>query len=464
MGKLAMLGGPRVLTVDQIPPQQVCWPVVTDAERESVLRVLDSGSFTSVAKGHGDIALLEKEWAEFVGVPYCAAVSNGTAAIELALAAAGLEPGAEVLVPALSFIASAAAPAQRRLSPVFCDIDPVSYNISHEAAAAAVTARTQAIMAVHLHGLPCDMDALRVLADRHGLLLVEDAAQAHGARYQDRNVGALGDIATFSLNASKNLPTCGEGGLITTSSEKLLQDVVLRRQFGEDLSGERTYLSSLLAGNEKLSAVQAAFTRCQLSRLPGWHAARDKNVRALLARLADLPGLQLPSCPADRTHAWHILRFRFTPAALGCPEIPAPALRLVLQRALRAEGVPLRPYQPVPLPAQPALRHQADHGSSQAARPWRREDHPVASAVTDDSLTLQRWHLNPASGPVLSRCADAFEKIWENMSTLILVARSAAGLLPPAPSAPSARSAPSAPSVAASRGWKLDSGVARELA
>jgi perosamine synthetase len=417
MGKLAMLGGPRTLTPDQTPPDQVRWPVVTEAERESVLRVLDSGAFTSVAGGPGDIALLEQEWAAFVGVPHCAAVANGTAALELALAAAGVEPGAEVLVPALSFIASAAAPAQRGLLPVFCDIDPVSYNMSPAAAAAAVTARTQAIMAVHLHGLPCDMDALRVLADRHGLLLLEDAAQAHGARYRDRSVGALGDIAAFSLNASKNLPTCGEGGLVTTSSEQLLRDVVLRRQFGEDMSGERTYRSALLAGNEKLSAVQAAFTRCQLARLPGWHAARDANVRALLARLAALPGLQLPGCPADRTHAWHILRFRFTPAALGCPEIPAPALRRVLQRALRAEGVPLRPYQPVPLPAQPALRH----------RPWRREDHPVAAAVTDDSLTLQRWHLNPASGPVLGRCADAFEKIWENMSTLMLVARNAAG-------------------------------------
>jgi dTDP-4-amino-4,6-dideoxygalactose transaminase len=418
-----MLGGTRVLGKDDVPREQVRWPVVTDDERRSVLRVLDSGSFTSVGGGQGDIALLEKEWAEFVGVPHCAAVSNGTAAIELALAAAGLEPGAEVLVPALSFIASAAAPAQRGLMPVFCDVDPVSFNISPESAAAAVTARTQAIVVVHLHGLPCDMDELRALARRHELLLVEDAAQAHGARYRGRTVGALGDIATFSLNASKNLPTCGEGGLVTTASAELHEAVVLRRQFGEDMRGERSYLSTVLAGNEKLSAIQAAFTRCQLSRLASWDAARNQNVAALLARLGALPGLRVPSCPPDRTHAWHILRFRFDPAALGCPEVSPAALRTVLQRALHAEGVPLRGYQPVPLPAQPALRSQP---ALRGARPWRPADHPVAAAIIDDSLTLQRWHLNPAAGPVLARCADAFEKVWENMDALIPVARATA--------------------------------------
>jgi perosamine synthetase len=430
MDRLAMFGGSRVLSKDSIPVDQICWPVVTDAERAAVIRVLDSGSFTSSTMGPGEVALLEQEWAEFVGAPYCAAVANGTAAIELALAAAGIEPGAEVLVPALSFIASAVAPVQRMLVPVFCDIDPVTFNISPAAAAAAITARTQAIVAVHLHGLPCDMGALRALADRHSLLLLEDAAQAHGARYRGKRAGMLGDIATFSLNVTKNLPTCGEGGLVTTANEALHRGVVLRRQFGEDLQRERDYQSRLLAGNAKLSAIQAAFTRCQLSRLACYEEARDLNVRAMLDRVSDLPGLQAPACPPGRSHAWHILRFRFDAAGLGAPDVQPGALRQVLRRALRAEGVPVQEYQLMALPAQEAFQRRAGYGGYPWKLPgavpvaYRAEDYPVTTAVCEDSLTLQRWHLNPASGPVLLRCADAIRKVWDHLDRLLQIAGS----------------------------------------
>src|SRR5581483_593062 len=196
----------------------------------------------------------------------------------------------------------------------------------------------------------CDMTALRALADRHGLYLIEDAAQAQGARYRGRRTGALGDLATFSLNVTKNLPTCGEGGLVTTPRADLHASVVLGRQFGEDLrpGRDRDYISRVLAGNEKLSAVQAAFTRCQLSRLEEYVRARDHNARALLARLARLPGVRVPQCPPDREHAWHILRLRFDPVQAGLSDVGAGPLRAAVHRALRAEGVPLLPYQQVP--------------------------------------------------------------------------------------------------------------------
>jgi perosamine synthetase len=429
MAKLAMFGGPRVVRKDSVPREQTRWPVVTEAEHAAVSRVLDSGSFASTSTKRGEVALLEQEWAEFVGVPYCAGVSNGTAAIELALAAAGLDPGAEVLVPALSFIASAVAPVQRMLVPVFCDIDPVTYTLSPQAAAAAITPRTQAILAVHLHGLPCDMDALRALAGRHHLLLVEDAAQAHGARYRGKRAGSLADAAAFSLNVTKNLPTCGEGGLVTTAREPLYRGVVLRRQFGEDVRRDRDYVSRLLAGNEKLSAVQAAFTRCQLARLAAYDQERDRNVRAMLSQLSDLPGLGLPACPADRSHAWHILRFRFDPGAMGCPDVQPGALRQVLRHALRGEGVPMQEYQPMPLPAQEAFQRRQGYGGLPWAFPgtapvsYRAEDFPVTMAVIEDSLTLQHWHLNPRSGPVLLRCAEAVAKVWDNLGALIPLAR-----------------------------------------
>jgi perosamine synthetase len=419
--RLAMFGGPRTVGPDAGASSAAAWPIVTDAEHEAVRRVLDSGRFTSVERG--EVQLLEQEWAAFTGVRYCAAVSSGTAAIELALAATGIEPGAEVIMPAFSFIATAAAVAMRGMVPVFVDVDPVTYTIDPVAVAAAITPRTQAVLAVHLHGLPCDMDALRALVERHDLVLIEDAAQAHGATYRGRQAGALGHVAAFSLNASKNLPTSGEGGLLTTDDQEVHRSAVLHRQFGEELNGpgERAYVSQVVAGNAKLSSVQAAFTRCQLARLAERHQERERNVQRFLGRLAALDGITIPHCPLDRTHAWFQLRLRFDNQRLGYPDVAPGALRTILQRALRAEGVPVRQYQSLPLPAQPALRE-----SVQPGRAYHPEDHPTTLAVIEDSLTMQRWHLNPAAGPLLERCADAFEKVWDHLEVLIRAARSMA--------------------------------------
>ncbi|MEV4070019.1 DegT/DnrJ/EryC1/StrS family aminotransferase [Nonomuraea fuscirosea] len=431
MSGLAMFGGPRAVPAELASKEHVGWPVVTDAERAAVVDVLDSGRFTSNQQA-GEVQELEREWAEYVGAPHCAAVVNGTAAIELALAAAGVEAGAEVLMPALSFIAGAVAAVHRLAVPVFVDVDPVTFTMDPEATRAAVTPRTQAILAVHLHGLPCEMDALRALAAERGLVLIEDAAQAHGATYRGRRTGALGDVATFSLNVVKNLPTCGEGGLVTTGDADLHRRLLRYRQFGEDLQGRRRrdYLSHVLAGNAKISAVQAAFTRCQLARLEEYRRARERNVESLLGRLRELPGFVPPSCPPDRTHAWHIIRFRLDPAALDHPDLAPGALRAVAERALRAEGVPVMRYQTLPLPEQPAFRSRDGFAGGYPWRlpgacsaPYRPEDYPRTLAVIEDSLTLQRWHLNPAAGSVLRRCADAFEKVWEHRDELAAAAR-----------------------------------------
>jgi perosamine synthetase len=427
--KLAMFGGPRTVDRKLAASDCVRWPVVTDAEHDSVQRVMRHGGFTSVGTGGREVELLETEWAAFSGAPHCAAVATGTAAIELALAALGIEPGAEMLVPALTFVGSAVAPVHRLIVPVFADIDPETFTIDPDAVAAGITPRTQAILAVHLHGLPCDMDRLRAIASRHGLLLVEDAAQAHGAKYGDRRAGVLGDAAAFSLNSSKNLPTCGEGGLITTPDPSVHERVILQRQFGEDLSGERDYLSRILGGNAKLSAINAAFTRCQLRRLAEYDSIRERNVLQFFSRLAKLPGVIPPKCPADRTHSWHIIRLRFDPAAMGYPDVHPGALRAIIQRVMQAEGVPLQQYQRMPLPAQPAFRTHDGFGgypwrlAGIPKREYRAGDYPITEAVLEDSLTLQRWHLNPDSGPVLDRCADAFEKAWQELETLVRCAR-----------------------------------------
>jgi len=404
MDKLAMLGGnravPRSLRILQ-------WPMVTAEEERAVSRALASGKFTTAAAGEAEISSLEREWADFVGTAHCVAVDNGTAALSLALAAAGVGPGDEVIVPALSFIASALAPVHIAAVPVFVDIDPDTFNATAEAIENAVTDRTRAIVVVHLHGLPADLDQILAVARRHDLLVVEDAAQAHGARYRDRPVGSYGTVGAFSLNVSKNLPTCGEGGML--------------RQFGEALapSGDRSYVSHLPGWNLKPNAIQCAFTRAQLGRFEMTAKTRDRNVEQLLAALSELPGLQPPTCPPDRSHAWHILRFRVQPAAFGLDQNRGGPLRAVLMRALRAEGVPVSHYQLMPLPLQRAFGSSAERG-----------DFPNSYQVIEDSFTIQKAHLHPDAGPLLDSYAAAFDKVWRHRDLIASYAAAGAHLPP----------------------------------
>ncbi|MBB5123156.1 glutamine--scyllo-inositol aminotransferase [Streptomyces eurocidicus] len=427
--RLAMLGGARAVPKDL---RIAAWPRVTEQDEEAVRLALASGRYTTASSGEREIPGLEEEWARYTGTRHAIAVSNGTAAITVALGALGIEPGDEVIVPALSFIATAAAPLHLLAVPVFVDIDPRTYNMTPEAIEAAITPRTRAVVVVHLHGLPAEMDEITALAARHGIAVVEDAAQAHGAEYRGRRAGSIGAINTFSLNVSKNLATCGEGGLITTDDDRLATRATMLRQFGELIPerGERSYVAHLLGWNNKPSALQAAFTRSQLTRLPEESKRRDENVRQLLERVAGLPGFLPPVVPGDRTHAWHILRFRVDPAAFGLDDHLAGPLRATVQRALRAEGVPAAPYQLMPLPAQRVFRDRLGLGAYPWAlpgvpeRPYREADFPVTHRVIDDSFALQKAHLHPDAGPLLQRYADAFEKVWEHRDKLVGIAAS----------------------------------------
>lgn len=404
--RLAAFGGEPAVPRGLRAPS---WPQTTDADRAAVLRTLDGGRLVSDTDGDTAVSDLEHRWATRCGTRHCVATSNGTTALSTALSALGVGPGDEVIVPALSFIASGLAPLHVQAVPVFADIDPVSYNLDPESAAAAVTDRTAAVVAVHLHGQPADMDGIGALARRHRLAVVEDAAQAHGASWRGRPVGSLGDAAAFSLQATKNLPTCGEGGLVTTDDDAAAEAARLIRQFGEVIEPgrERDYVSYRLGFNHKLSSVQAAFTLSQLERFDDNEAARQRNVRRFLDRLAELPGLVTPRVTPGSTHAWHILRLRIDPAACGLSGADPAAVRSVLHRLLRAEGVPVSRYQKLVLPDQPVF---AGRRLPSAGPPC-----PDARAVVRDSLTLQKRHLHPEAGAVLERYADGFAKVWENM-------------------------------------------------
>jgi dTDP-4-amino-4,6-dideoxygalactose transaminase len=430
MSKLAAFGGTAAVPKDR---RRVDWPVVEDEDRKAVIDALDGARLVSNSDGVNPISTLEEHWARRFGFDHCVAVSTGTAALSLALAALGVGPGDEVIVPALSFIATGLAPVHQMAVPVFADVDPVTFNLDPDDVERRITARTAAIIPVHLHGAPADMDRITDIASRHGLAVLEDAAQAPGATHRGRPVGGIGDAGAFSLQVTKNIPTCGEGGLLVTRNAELAESVRRGRQFGEVIESgrERDYVSYGLGWNHKMNAIQAAFTDAQLTRFDDYERARQRNVADFLARLAVLPGLRVPTAPPDTTHAWHILRFRFDPAAFGLDAARPVALRSTLRRLLRAEGVPMSQYQLMPLPDQKVFVDRVGFGGgypwsvTDAPGPTSGADHPVTRAVIADSLTLQKRHLHPGSGELLRLYADAFEKVWANTDMVATLAAAA---------------------------------------
>jgi dTDP-4-amino-4,6-dideoxygalactose transaminase len=230
-----------------------------------------------------EVEAFESEFANYCGVTHCVGVASGTAALTLALIAAGIGRGDEVIVPAHTFIASALAVVHAGATPVFCDVEPDTGLIDAESAAAAISKRTAAIIAVHLYGQACDMDAVQALASAHGLFVLEDAAQAHGASWRARRVGGLGNAAAFSFYPSKNLGALGEGGAVCTDDARLAQMVASLRNVGRD--GGVEYVE--LGYNERLHGIQAAFLRAKLPYLDAWNKSRRQHARAYRALLSE---------------------------------------------------------------------------------------------------------------------------------------------------------------------------------
>ena len=225
--RLAIKGGKKVVPEDV---KKVKWPVITAEDKEAVMSVLNRGVlFGPYAP---EVSALQEEFANYIGTKYCIAVNSGTAALHMGIAAAGIGPGDEVITSAFSFLASATCILHHNGIPVFVDIDPKTYNIDVNKIEEKITEKTKAIIPVHIHGLPCEIDEVLEIAQKHNLIVIEDAAQAHGAKYKDKKVGNFGEMATYSLNSTKNLPG-GEGGLFVTNNEELRAKANMTRMFGE---------------------------------------------------------------------------------------------------------------------------------------------------------------------------------------------------------------------------------------
>jgi len=332
----------RAIVPDFIP---IASPSITEAEQRAVAEVLAGGGLA----GGPQVAAFEEEFSAIVGGRHCVAVNSGTAALHLGLLALGIGPGDEVIVPSFSFAASANAIALTGATPVFADIDPDTFCLDPSAAAAAITSRTVAVMVVHLYGQMADVTAFSALTRDLGLLLVEDAAQAHAAGWRGRPAGSRGDLAAFSFYPTKNM-TSAEGGMIVTPHTEVVRIARLLRNQGM----ERRYHNEVVGFNARMSDVHAAIGRVQLSRLPGFTADRRRNAAVLTTGLAGI--VTVPVIRPGADHVFHQYTVR----------VPA-GLRDALQTGLADRGVGAAVYYPVPIHRLPSFDQQVDLPNTEAA-------------------------------------------------------------------------------------------------
>jgi dTDP-4-amino-4,6-dideoxygalactose transaminase len=322
----------------------------------AVARVLGSGQYVL-----GDeVSAFEREFAAYTGAAHCVAVNSGTSALHLALLAAGIGPGDEVITVPFTFVATVAAIGYTGARAVLVDIDPVTFTIDVRRIEAAITPRTKAILPVHLYGQPAAMEPILEIAHRHGLTVIEDAAQAHGAEYKGRRVGGIGDQGCFSFYPGKNLGACGEGGAVVTNDPDVAHTLRMLRDWG----AERKYHHVLKGFNYRMEALQGAILRVKLRHLEGWTEAR----RSRAARYDDLLkgcGVDTPAALAHNRHVYHVY-------AVCHPQ------RNDLQQILNARGVQTGIHYPIPVHLQPAY---ADLG-------YRAGSFPHAERAAAEVLSL----------------------------------------------------------------------------
>lgn len=318
-------------------------PLTNELEAKNVIEVLSSGVLAS-----GDwVKRFEEEFAGYIGTKYAVATSNGTVALDIALKALDIGAGAEVIVPDFTFIATANAVLFQNAKPVFADIDNKTFNINPEDVISKITAKTKAIIGVHLFGHPFDLKAIQEICEDHHLFLIEDCAQAHGAEYNGKKVGSFGNIGCFSFYATKNMTT-GEGGMVTTDDEELRHRLGLIINHGQS----QKYLHTSLGYNYRMTNVQAAIGVAQLGKLDGFNANRIKNAEYFNSHLR-VPGLRPPFKVEGIKHVYHQYVVRV--------EDGSPLSRDGLSNYLSQKGIGNAIHYPIPIHKQPLYKSLGYH-------------------------------------------------------------------------------------------------------
>jgi dTDP-4-amino-4,6-dideoxygalactose transaminase len=330
----------------------------------------------------------EAEFASYCETTHAVGVDSGLSALELGIRALGIGPGDEVLTPVNSFIASSSAISMAGATPVWVDADPETYNLDPDAARAAITPRTKAVMVVHLYGQPVDMSAVAAVANDHGLRVIEDACQAHGARWAGRRVGSFGDFAAFSFYPGKNLGAYGDAGILTTGDPDLAERLRTMRNYGQ----RRKYEHVTMAWNRRMDTLQAAVLRVKLRRLDSWNEARRRHAD-LYERLLQDSDVVLPRTISGAEHVYHLYVI----------QVSQPQR---LQSLLEERGISAGLHYPVPIHLQGAYRERGIGPGS----------FPVTEALANRVLSLPMY-------PELR--VDQIERVSDSVRELLAASRAA---------------------------------------
>lgn len=425
MAKLAIEGAKKTVPDGLQKP----WPPITQNEIDAVVAVLKRGILWGPMEE--EVLGLQKEFAEYIGAKHALVVNSGTAALHACVCAVGVEAGDEVITPAYSFWATSQAVLAHHGIPIFCDIDPDTMNMDPTKIEEKITERTKALLPVHVHGLPADMDPINEMAKKYNLKVIEDAAQAVGARYKGRNAGLLGDIAGFSLNGSKNLPA-GEGGIVITNDDELITRARQMAMFGEKVVPKgmiRLYDAQIMGFNYRNNEMADAFCRSFLKRYDELQAKRAKNCEYLNKELGKIKGVRPPEVPQGYTTAWHLYKVRLCPEKLGITDIHVKRFRWAVQKALQEEGLDLFEWHNMPVPAQKVFMRRDAYGKG---APWtcghaREEvknmvydpfDYPVTVDMFDRSFCIKPIY-PPNDLKLMEYYVEAFNKVFDNLDEVI---------------------------------------------
>lgn len=404
--RLALFGGRPVRT-----RPFTAWPIFGAEEEARLLETLRSGQWGRLQGSQ--VAEFEQRFAAAHGCRHGIAVASGTVSLRIALLAAGVGAEDEVIVPPYTFVSTATAVLEANAVPVFADIDLHTFNLDPAAVAASMTPRTRAIMPVHFAGQPADMQALIALAAERDLVVIEDAAHAHGAMYEERPAGSLGHLASFSFQSSKNM-TAGEGGIITTNDDRLAEACRSIHNCGRIPDG-MWYEHHVVSGNYRLGEFQGAVLNCQLDRLNDQTRTRDENGRHLASRLVRLPGLHPQVRPAACTrHSYHLFMLRIDGAAFGAP-------RATVIQALQAEGIPCSAGYGFSLPQQPLFRNKAFGpylGGVSPSLDYGRTRCPASDIICAEQGIWLEQHLLLGPTEDVDDIARAFEKVHQHRQAL----------------------------------------------
>jgi len=344
----------------------------------AVMRVIEGTQFVLGP----EVAAFEERFASYCNVKHCHAVSSGTSALHLALLAAGVGPGDEVITVSMTFVATTAAILYSGAKPVYVDVDPVTWTMNPALIEAGITPRTKAILPVHLHGLMADMDPIMEIARRHNLVVIEDAAQAHGAEYKGRRAGSIGDLGCFSFYPGKNLGAYGEGGAVVSNNAEFAKRVSLLRDWGQ----ESKYNHVAHGYNYRMDGIQGAVLKVKMDYIEAWTEAR-RSVASTYDHLLDKHRCKRPAPPAHSRHVYHVYAVMLEQ-------------RDEVQKVLQAAGIGTGIHYPVPVHLQKAY---ADLG-------YRAGDLPVTEQLANQFLSLPIYaELRPAQ---VSEVVAELEKLF----------------------------------------------------